>query len=297
MTVETVVPTRNNLAELKACLAALTAQTVAPGVIHVCVDGSTDGTLEWLAASAPPVAVVHTHAGNAHGGRARTRNLGLRAAQSEHVLLLDSDMVASPSLIERHLAVVRPGIVSVGAVVYQNRAENPWAGYLATRSRNRYADGAALPFRHFATANAMLAAEDARSIGGFDEAFQGYGGEDLEFAFRLERAGVRFTNTPKAIAETVEPKTIDQALAEFERYGATNLHLMHRLHPDVPLGFLVERIGSRNLRDRLFLGLMNPLTDAAAGIATRLGPPGVRNRALNYRVVRAVHRGYRQPAA
>jgi glycosyltransferase involved in cell wall biosynthesis len=292
---DVVIPTRNNIAQLKACLEALASQTAPPDRVHVCVDGSSDGTLEWLQAAPPEAVTLHIHPGNEHRGRAATRNLGLSAVQSSHVLLLDSDMVATPTLLERHLEVVAPGVVSVGAVGYLNRGTNPWADYLSTRSRNRYPDLATLPFRHFTTANAMLTTEDAHALRGFDEVFEGYGGEDLEFAYRLERNGVSFINTARAIAATDEPKTIDQALAAFERYGATNLHLMRRLHPEMPLGFGVERMGSRKLPDRLFLALMNPLTDAAAGVASSVALLAIRNRALNYRVVRAVHRGFRHP--
>ena len=170
-TVDVIVPTRNNLDQLRACLGALALQTIPARRIHVCVDGSTDCTLEYLAANSGDVPLtVHTHQGGAHRGRAATRNLPIRALEGEIVLFVDSDMVPTRTLIERHLDAVRGGdFVSVGAVRYTNTAGNLWARYLSTRGRNRWPNGATLPFRQFATANAAMSARDFVRSSGFDE--------------------------------------------------------------------------------------------------------------------------------
>jgi glycosyltransferase involved in cell wall biosynthesis len=46
--VAVITPTYNNLPELRQCLKALSQQTYTDFVAYVCVDGSTDGTLEYL---------------------------------------------------------------------------------------------------------------------------------------------------------------------------------------------------------------------------------------------------------
>ena len=48
------------------------------------------------------------------------------------------------------------------------------------------------PWIIFWTCNASVGTALARSVGGFDEAFQSWGGEDLDFGYRLFNAGARF---------------------------------------------------------------------------------------------------------
>ena len=87
-TVSVVVPTHNNVDELARCLASLQVQDRPPDRVIVCVDGSTDGTLEHLAAMADssPLAIhTRTHPGNVHRGRAATRNLALDLLDADYV--------------------------------------------------------------------------------------------------------------------------------------------------------------------------------------------------------------------
>lgn len=297
-TVAAVVPTRDNLDELTRCLASLQSQSHPPVRILVCVDGSTDGTLEHLATmtdSGPAVVETLTHPGNVHWGRAATRNLALASLREEYVWYVDSDMVLDPDALTRHLEMAHSSpCVSVGAVVYSNAAEAVWAGYLETRGRHRWPHGAVLPFTQFTTANALVRSEHVRRLSGFDERFEGYGGEDLDFAFRLQRlTGEPFVNNRRALATTVETKTIEQAMEQFEQYGAGNLHLLEELHPAIPRTFELQRLRSTRLADRAFVASINPnvehLVDALIGVT----PRGLRNHLLNYKVVAAIWRGYR----
>lgn len=296
--VSAVVPTRDNLDELKRCIASLLAQDHALGRIIVCVDGSTDGTLEYLEeAAAPPRVPIHvrTHPGNTHRGRAATRNLAHDLIHGPYVWFVDSDMVLNPDALTRHLEIAEASAcVSVGTVVYSNAAEAIWAGYLETRGRHRWPHGAVLPFTQFATANVLVRSEYVRRLGGFDERFEGYGGEDLDFAFRLQRlAGEPFVNNRRAIATTVEAKTIEQAMDQFEQYGAGNLHLLEELHPEIPRTFELQRLQSTRLLDRAFVASINPKVEHLVDALIRVTPRGHRNHLLNYKVVAAVWRGYR----
>ena len=293
-----VVPTRNNLAEVERCVESLNAQSRPPTRILVCVDGSTDGTIEATQrrsdASSVPISTL-THEGNAHRGRSATRNLALaELAEPGYAWFVDSDMMLVNDALDRHLETVcTRASTSVGSVIYDNADAAIWAGYLNGRGRHRYQDGAELPFTQFTTANSLVDASDLIAIGGFDERFGGYGGEDLDLAIRLqEYSGKPFLNSPGAAAHTVEDKTISQALEQFRSYGANNIPLLERLHPNVPRTFELERMHSRKAKDRVFSASMNRVTDVVADALVRTGPQALRNQALNYKVVRAVWAGY-----
>jgi glycosyltransferase involved in cell wall biosynthesis len=296
--VAVVIPTRNNVGQLIDCIESLNGQSRTADEIIVCVDGSTDGTLEFLASldggSGVPVRAL-THPGNAHQGRAATRNLAVDDLDADYVWFVDSDMVLAVDALEQHLALVseRP-CVSQGQVVYRNAAEAAWAGYLDTRAYHRRQDRDELPFNWFSAANALVQASYVREIGGFDADLAGYGGEDLDFAYRLERAsGEPLINNRRSIATTVETKSVAQALAQFEEYGATNLHRVEELHPEMPPVYELHRLRSRAVADRLFVAAVNPLTDRAVDLVLPIAPRRLRNQLLNYKVVSAVWRGYR----
>lgn len=295
--VSVVIPTRNNRDELVGCITSLLRQARPPTRLLVCIDGSMDGTAARLAAMPQTAGVsIHVleHEGNAHKGRATTRNLALPHIDNGFVWFVDSDMIVAPDALSRHLELVEGGAAaSVGAVEYTNADDAMWAGYLNTRGRHRREHGEELPFTQFTTANSLVRADDVLALGGFDERFDGYGGEDLEFAFRLqEHAGGPFINNKQAVASTIETKAMEAALMQFESYGATNIHLMEQLHPTMPRTFELQRMNSRSARDRVFAASMNPVTDRLADAGIRFGTRRLRHHAINYKVIRAVWRGY-----
>lgn len=302
ISVHVVIPSRDNLAELRDCLASLVSQTRPPERIVVCVDGSMDGTLEYLERVDGTIGLpvqVRTHPGYAHLGRSATRNLALGVLGDGFTWFVDSDMVLDQDALSRHLEVVEAArCTSVGAVTYANASEAPWAGYLATRGRHRWPDGATLPFTQFTTANALVPSALVRALGGFDERFVRYGGEDIDFAYRLQQlTGQPFVNNRRAIARTIETKTPQQALAQLEEYSATNLHLLEAMHPDMPRTFNLQRLDSRRLKDRAFVTAVNPTLERLVDAALLVAPRALRNQLLNYKVVAAVWRGYRSPRA
>lgn len=91
-TVTVVVPTRNNIRTIEACLRSVTEQT-HPRVELIVVDNhSTDGT--------PQVAEPFAdHVITAGPERSAQRNTGIEAATGEWVLWLDSDMILPPRTI------------------------------------------------------------------------------------------------------------------------------------------------------------------------------------------------------
>ena len=105
-----IIPTYNNLKELQGCLQALDAISEGDLEVHVCVDGSTDGTEDWLHSSTFSFPLhVHFHPNKENQGRSATRNLALPHLNGKFILFLDSDMEADPDLLQQHLKVLNQG--------------------------------------------------------------------------------------------------------------------------------------------------------------------------------------------
>jgi len=297
MAVDVVVPSYQNLAELRACLDSLGRQDRSDFRVLVCVDGSTDGTVEFLAAASVPFDLVTlTHPDGRNHGRAAARNLALPHLQADHVLFLDSDMRLSPAGIARHVAALdRSGRISIGDVRYLNASGALWARYLTTRGKYKFAPGSVVGPLEFNTQNVALWVEDLLAVGGFDESLNEYGGEDTDLALRLAKErGATFVYNDAARADTVEHKTVQRGLAELRRYGATNLRAIRRKHPGPPAPYWIDRLERPRLRDRILRALMNPLSDVAARAVVRWAPFALKRRALDYLVLRNVWRGYEE---
>ncbi len=292
--IDIVIPTYDNRPELETCLESLARQTRRDFTAYVCVDGSGDGTVEYLESSTFPFELrILQHPDRQNHGRAAARNLAVRHLSARFVLFLDSDMRLARDGLDRHLTVLHAQrCVSVGRVVYLNAAENVWARFLQTRGVNRARAGAFVRPLDFVTANSAVPTDEFVNAGGFDESLTGYGGEDTDLALKLASRGLTFVANPAAIAASIEEKTFEQGLDELDRFSRTNLEPLRRRYPSGPAPFWVDRLRSPRARDLLLRAVMNPITDRVARALVGHAPFPVQRLALNYLVVRTVFRGY-----
>ena len=297
-TMDVVIPTYNNGDDLEGCLDGLRAQDEAPQVrVFACVDGSTDDTRARLGARSDPFElVVLEHGDRANRGRAAARNLAVPHLSAPFVLFLDSDLRPRPDLIARHLALLRRReCVSIGDVVYRRAGSSTWARYQATRGKNKRRDGEELRGLDFNTQNVALARADLVAAGGFDESLCGYGGEDTELGLRLA-AVVRkaFVFNAAAVAEGVETKSLDIALAQLDQFARTNLPLIRKRHPDGPAPFWIDRLESRRPDHLLLRAAVNPVGELAARWLLPHVPFAIQRRIIGYLVLRTVFNGYKE---
>jgi arabinofuranan 3-O-arabinosyltransferase len=172
--VSVVVPTRNSIRTLAACLGSIRAQDVPVELIVVDND-STDGTYE-LARELADTAV--------RGGpeRSAQRNTGVRLAGADWVLWIDSDMVLPPTTVTAALATAARTGADAVAVPEVSVGSGFWTGCRALE-RSCYLDD---PTLH----NPRLLRRDLlQGDGEFDPAMAGP--EDTDLRLRLRRAGTR----------------------------------------------------------------------------------------------------------
>ena len=180
------------------------AQDLAPETYEllICDSNSNDGTAEYLAAVSAEHSNVR-HLPGPYSGRAAARNAGIAAARGDVVLFNDSDILTSPNLLSRHLARhrQRAHIAVVGLEVqvkdltdYAYKRDHPAErGSLHPPARTH------LSWLYFLTGNASVRRADLLQAGSFDESFTGYGHEDLELGYRLQKAGVTIEYEPEAV--------------------------------------------------------------------------------------------------
>ena len=233
--ISVVVPTYNRLDTLRHVIPALLAQDVGPAACEVIVadSRSNDGTAEYLAEFAQ-MAPHLRHLPGSYTGRAGARNAGIAAANGPLVLFTDADIIASPDLLARHLA--RHADAAPKAVVgcevqvdsyeqYVYKRDHPDARrplHPTTRTR--------ISWLYFLTGNASVRKVDLEHVGGFDEDFTGYGHEDLELGYRLERAGIPIHYAADAVNYHWHPVPFDQQQGRMELAGRSTVRFF-RKHP------------------------------------------------------------------
>ena len=198
--------------QLDRTLAALRRQTRPPDEVIVADDGSR------RAPEVPAgVRLVRQHDDGFRAAAAR--NLGVAASTGELLVLLDADTAPEPAFVERMVAL--PEALPEALVVGRRRHAD-LAGTSPEQPIEQVAPPLELPepawLRDAYAASRDLLDADASShrfvisavlacsrwwydeVGGFDETFRAYGGEDWDFAHRSWTAGGLLAHRPDAVA-------------------------------------------------------------------------------------------------
>ena len=197
-----VIPTYNRKPILEKCLKALEVQSLSQDVVTdyeivLVDDGSTDGTLEWVATSKeefPHVRIFEQE----HMGPAAARNLGVEKAKGDTIIFIDSDLVVTENFLQAHADALTEGqnklgndrFFTYGAVINTANFDNP------TSEPYKLTDYSAA---FFATGNVAIPKHWLEKAGLFDTGFQLYGWEDLELGVRLKNLGLELIKCPKAV--------------------------------------------------------------------------------------------------
>lgn len=149
---------------------------------------------------------------------ARARNAGADAAGGTVLLFCDVDCIPSATTVAAHQQAVREGALICGPVRYLERfwdaqlsaatgeMDAEIDAVLSTRSAphpDRMAPATEVADQRYELFWSLLFATDPvtwQRIGGFDEGYVGYGGEDTDFAFRAREAGVELRWIPTGTA-------------------------------------------------------------------------------------------------
>jgi cellulose synthase/poly-beta-1,6-N-acetylglucosamine synthase-like glycosyltransferase len=232
------MPAYQDAPRLLAALSSLARQDYPPERVQVVVvDDGSPAPLpppDLVAAAAPLRLRLVRLATNQ--GRARARNAGLAHAEGELVVFLDSDMTVAPGFLSAHAAAVGSGTwrVAIGHILIPAAQQRgAVARYQRGRGVHRLPPGEPIPFKCFVTGNSSLPRRLLDQVGGFDERFCAYGGEDLELGYRLHRAGAHFVFVQTAVSWHHHIRNLRGLCRMMQAYGTHGLPLLLALHPEL----------------------------------------------------------------
>jgi glycosyltransferase involved in cell wall biosynthesis len=235
MNTSVVISTYNSPAWLEKVLWGFFAQTRKDFEIVIADDGSREETRLFLKdiARRSPVPMLHMWQPDDGFQKNRILNKSIASARGERVLMTDGDCVPRQDFVEMHSRLARPDCFLTGGYFKLNRRVSeaitetdvtsqsmfttvwllkkglpPSAKFLKIMSNPSVGDWLnritpARPTWNGHSASCLRS--QAIAVNGFNEVMQ-YGGEDVEFGFRLRHMGI-------------EPRRI--------RYSTVTVHLFH----------------------------------------------------------------------
>jgi len=142
-----------------------------------------------------------------HGGAAKARNVGIKAAKGEIIAFIDDDCIPSENWLKnitRHFKTPEIGGVG-GAYRTENKSLIPWL------------IGEEIAYRHskydrfiefIGTYSAAFPKKVLEKVGGFDEDFKHADSEDNDLSYRIRRAGYLLVFEPRAYVYHHHPDTL-----------------------------------------------------------------------------------------
>ena len=210
--VSVIVPYYEAPAALSRTLSALEGQTFPRHLFEVViVDDGSPTPLEPLRET--PLNVTLIRQEDRGFGAARARNLGARTATHDILVFLDADMLVEAGWLAAHArwhdavsdavtvgfrafvdaggidaAVIRNRPGSLRELLRGRRMDPPWIEAQMSRTDDLTSRADDL-FRIVASCNLGIRRSFFELVGGFDETFTSWGGEDIEFGYRAYASG------------------------------------------------------------------------------------------------------------
>jgi GT2 family glycosyltransferase len=223
-----IIPTYNRSNVLSKTLQAYSAQDDYGRILEVLVvdDGSTDQTRPAIEELSRTSRINIRYLYQTNMGLAAARNHGIREAQGELMLFGDDDIIPARDMVNEHLKWHRehpdPQVGVLGHVGWAPEVRATpfmvWAGLYGPQFQFGYfTPGAELEFIYGYFCNTSVKSSFLRQQGIFDENLRGYGWEDIEFSYRLYKAGWRLRYNPDAIGYHHKFETFSQNLHRVEQ--------------------------------------------------------------------------------
>lgn len=209
MKASVIIPSRGGADRLPRLLTALAAQTHDDWEAIVVIDGDVDGSEAVVAryAHLPVRSIVFPE----NRGRVAALNAGHEAATGDVLIRCDDDLEPNPDYVANHVAGHQDGPVGIIGIYLNQLPDNAYARAYGRTSdenhrRDAYAASEDTAWRYWA-GNVSVTRETWERVGQYDPRYRAYGWEDIDYGYRIHKAGI--------------PVRIEPALATKHHVAAT----------------------------------------------------------------------------
>ena len=236
-----VIPTYNRADSLPKVLSKLLLQQEILNDIDIIVvdDGSTDDTKERVKEFVEKFSVNIHYLYKQNTGASGARNLGIKKAQGEIILFLDSDIIPSEALISEHLKFHEKypqdnfalrGSTKTSAEQLNTIRTVEIAEIEKETQNGTNAEYIELCWEDFNSGNISLKKDFLLKNGLFDEEMSAF--EDNELGYRLGKRNLKLFHSNKAMGFHLHTVNLQQYFRYAEKYGKS-LAIWYSKTPDL----------------------------------------------------------------
>lgn len=230
-----VIPARNEASDIAATLEAVLAQRLPPLEIIVVDGGSTDGTRDIVKRYAAHGPVRLLDQGERPGVGA-ARNVGIRAASGDVVVILNADVRPPPDFLERLAPLYREGYDCVSVEARVENLDDATGRFLQAEHALRYGPAR----RRVGWTEGFSCRRDLARTARFPEEIPGAGGEDVVFFWRVRAADAAWRLERSIVVTHRTPSTLREFWRQWQGRGEAVPYLERRVF-DLPMGIVVAR--------------------------------------------------------
>jgi len=231
-----IIPTYNRKDILSKCLAALKKQTFKDFEVIIVDDGSSYNTKEiFLKEKELNLKYLYQE----HKQQGAARNRGVKIAKGKYVLFIGDDIIPKENWLEEHINYhsKNKNCAVLGLSIWHPAIKiNKFMNYLAPNGP-QFNYGKIKNYNNcgwdfFWTSNISLEKKwFDKDI--FDESFRGWGYEDLELGYRLQKKGLRIVFNPKAIAYHLHSYEYPEEFLKKQENAAKSALYFLSKHPEL----------------------------------------------------------------
>jgi len=161
------------------------------------------------------------------------------------------------------------------------------------RGAKQFSNKKPVPYQYLITGNMSITRKAAEIAGDFCEDFEGYGGEDTLYSYRIWKifpGGIKYSST--AVAYDQHIYNLDEMLIKYKHYGEQNLPRLIKLHPTMLYPLRANYIMVKSVKNKLIGFMFNPVFYFIAQILFRISPYPLSNHLIRYLLLGAIREGY-----
>ena len=260
-----IIPTYNRKEFLERTLRAYSDQTYPEDKFEVIVidDGSTDCTEQIVKSLVVGSNYKLRYFKQDNKGPAAARNLGIKEAAGEIVLITGDDCIPDPKLIEEHMryhdlyASDNVGILGYTGL-HPEIDETPFLDFIYRGTQFGYQmlkHGCEVPFNYFYTSNILIKRQDLIKIGLFDEDFKNAAYEDIELGYRLSKSGFKLIYNQNAVTYHLHETNLQSFVKRQNKVGESAI-LFYKKHPELRDFLGIDSLGNPIFRDHFYYAIL-----------------------------------------
>lgn len=237
-TLSIIVSFYNSEKTIKMCVDSILTQTTKYKLEIIAVDdGSTDSSRAILESFKNSNINILSYGENR--GLAFARNYGAKHAQSSLIAFIDSDMSLEDSWVDKGIKYMNSSDI-VGIVGQYapppDVTKNSLDKYLYSNirgARAHYRGQSSISFKYFLFSNTLIKKSVFEEVGGFNEEFTSYGGEDTDLSIRIYKlypGGLYYC--PDLISFHYGQKSLVEFCQNMHDFGKHNLSKIVEMYPE-----------------------------------------------------------------